>query len=89
MLKQRRPQPGDKWYMDEVFIRIDGIHGRLIVFYCLADRWMSRNATKRAAGWGYTNLYWYRDGIDAWGAARVPTADAEPVSGIVTARKPR
>ena len=23
-LKQRRPQPGDKWYMDEVFIRIRG-----------------------------------------------------------------
>ena len=24
MLKQRRPRPGDKWYMDEVFIRIRG-----------------------------------------------------------------
>ena len=24
MLRQRRPQPGDKWYMDEVFIRIRG-----------------------------------------------------------------
>jgi hypothetical protein len=24
MLKRRRPQPGDKWYMDEVFIRIRG-----------------------------------------------------------------
>ena len=23
-LKHRRPQPGDKWYMDEVFIRIRG-----------------------------------------------------------------
>jgi putative transposase len=23
-LKRRRPQPGDKWYMDEVFIRICG-----------------------------------------------------------------
>jgi putative transposase len=23
-LKRRRPQPGDKWYMDEVFIRIRG-----------------------------------------------------------------
>jgi len=23
-LKQRRPQPGDKWFMDEVFIRIRG-----------------------------------------------------------------
>jgi putative transposase len=24
MLRQRRPQPGDKWSMDEVFIRIRG-----------------------------------------------------------------
>jgi putative transposase len=24
MLKRRRPRPGDKWYMDEVFIRIRG-----------------------------------------------------------------
>jgi len=24
MLKRRRPKPGDKWYMDEVFIRIRG-----------------------------------------------------------------
>ena len=23
-LKRRRPRPGDKWYMDEVFIRIRG-----------------------------------------------------------------
>ncbi|WP_201838794.1 IS6 family transposase [Microvirga zambiensis] len=24
MLKQRRPQPGDKWFLDEVFVRIRG-----------------------------------------------------------------
>jgi transposase-like protein len=24
LLKRRRPQPGDKWYTDEVFIRIRG-----------------------------------------------------------------
>jgi len=23
-LKRRRPQPGDKWHLDEVFLRIDG-----------------------------------------------------------------
>ncbi len=23
-LKRRRPQPGDKWYLDEVFVRIRG-----------------------------------------------------------------
>ena len=56
-------------------------HDRPIVFYCLADCWMSWNATKRAASWGYTHLYWYRDGIDGWEAAKLPTEKAEPVPG--------
>lgn len=37
-----------------------------IVIYCRADCWMSWNAVKRAAEWGYSNLYWYRNGTDAW-----------------------
>ena len=52
-----------------------------VVFYCLADCWMSWNATKRAASWGYTRLYWYRDGTDGWELAKLPMADAEPVPG--------
>jgi rhodanese-related sulfurtransferase len=42
---------------------------------------MSWNATKRAAGWGYTQLYWYRDGTDGWEAAKLPMEDREPVTG--------
>ena len=52
-----------------------------VVFYCLADCWMSWNATKRAASWGYTQLYWYRDGTDGWEAAKLPIEDNEPVDG--------
>ena len=52
-----------------------------VVFYCLADCWMSWNATKRAASWGYTQVYWYRDGTDGWGAAKLPMEDREPVWG--------
>lgn len=52
-----------------------------IVFYCLADCWMSWNATKRAASWGYSHIYWYRDGIDGWEAAKLPTENAKPVPG--------
>ena len=59
----------------------EGIRDRPIVFYCLADCWMSWNATKRAASWGYTHLFWYRDGIDGWEAAKLPTENAEPVPG--------
>lgn len=37
-----------------------------IIVFCMADCWMSWNAVKRAAQWGYTNVYWYPDGTDGW-----------------------
>jgi PQQ-dependent catabolism-associated CXXCW motif protein len=52
-----------------------------VVFYCLADCWMSWNAAKRAAAWGYTRVYWYPDGTDGWEAAKLPLTETEPVPG--------
>lgn len=52
-----------------------------VVFYCLADCWMSWNAAKRAASWGYTQVYWYPAGTDGWEAAKLPMENAEPVPG--------
>ena len=52
-----------------------------VVFYCLADCWMSWNAAKRAAAWGYTRVYWYPDGTDGWEAAKRPLTETEPVPG--------
>lgn len=52
-----------------------------VVFYCLADCWMSWNAAKRTAGWGYTRVFWYRDGTDGWAAAKLPMAVATPIPG--------
>ncbi|WP_207816675.1 PQQ-dependent catabolism-associated CXXCW motif protein [Pseudomonas sp. 50_B] len=51
---------------------------RPLVFYCRADCWLSWNAVKRAAALGYTSLYWYRDGLDAWEAAGLPVVAAQP-----------
>ena len=51
-----------------------------VVFYCLADCWMSWNAAKRAASWGYTQVFWYPDGTDGWEAAKLPMQNAEPAS---------
>lgn len=94
---QRRDIPGSVWLPDvgrgelnpqlEVYFRTNlerATNGRRdapIVFYCLADCWMSWNATKRAASWGYTHVYWYRDGTDGWTAANLPLAPAEAVPG--------
>jgi PQQ-dependent catabolism-associated CXXCW motif protein len=52
-----------------------------MVFYCLADCWMSWNAAKRAISWGYTRVYWFPDGTDGWEASKFPMADIEPVPG--------
>jgi len=52
-----------------------------LVFYCLADCWMSWNAAKRAAAQGYRRVYWYRDGTDGWEAAQLPMAEASPAPG--------
>ena len=35
MLKRRRPRPGDKWFMDEVFIRI---RAKLHHLWCAVDQ---------------------------------------------------
>lgn len=56
----------------------DGNRQRAIVFYCRSDCWLSWNAVKRATALGYTQLYWYRDGLDAWESAGLPVVAATP-----------
>ena len=49
-----------------------------IVIYCRADCWMSWNALKRANAWGYSNLFWYRNGSDGWLENELETVVAKP-----------
>ncbi len=40
-----------------------------LVFYCQSTQcWMSYNASLRAINMGFTNVLWYRGGIEAWKA---------------------
>jgi len=55
-----------------------GDHGRRLVFFCLADCWMSWNAARRAVSWGYTAVDWYPAGTDGWAAAGLPLENATP-----------
>ena len=57
----------------------DGDRSRRIVFYCLADCWMSWNAARRAVAWGYGPVAWYPHGTEAWEAAELPLATSTPV----------
>jgi PQQ-dependent catabolism-associated CXXCW motif protein len=56
-----------------------GDKGRPLVFYCLADCWMSWNAAKRALGYGYASVHWYPEGTDGWAAAGLDLAAGQPL----------
>lgn len=47
-----------------------GNPARPLVFFCSSPRcWLSYNAALRAVRLGYSNVRWYRGGIEAWGAS--------------------
>ncbi len=80
--RQRRSLPGATWlpevgrgtlsaqmqqYLVSNIKRLTS--GRLdkpLVVYCIADCWMSWNASQRIAALGYTRVHWYRLGTDGW-----------------------
>jgi PQQ-dependent catabolism-associated CXXCW motif protein len=86
--KPREDVPGSIWLPDtgygalapmmEQYFRhaleqaSDGNRDRTLVFYCLANCWMSWNAAKRAITMGYTHVAWYPDGTDGWAADHLP-----------------
>lgn len=93
--KKRRNIPGSTWlpntgfgilpveeeaYLRDNLQRLTGRDPRRpLVFYCLANCWMSWNAAKRAVSWGYANVYWYPEGSDGWADAGLPLEDSTPV----------
>jgi PQQ-dependent catabolism-associated CXXCW motif protein len=53
-------------------------YNKEIVLFCTADCWMSWNAVRRAAEWGYNRLYWYAEGTDGWHEAGLPLIEIAP-----------
>ncbi|MEE9333122.1 MAG: rhodanese-like domain-containing protein [Granulosicoccaceae bacterium] len=50
-----------------------GNNNQALVFYCQSIQcWMSYNAALRAINMGYTQVLWYRGGIEAWKMAGLP-----------------
>ena len=72
------PPAVDSWFQSKLRAATDGAYKRPLVFYCLSKCWMSWNAAKRALAYGYTDVIWYPDGADGWGAAGLPTDAAVP-----------
>jgi PQQ-dependent catabolism-associated CXXCW motif protein len=55
----------------ELLIKLtQGDKARPLVFFCVNSQcWLSYNAALRAVAAGFTRVFWYRGGIDAWRAA--------------------
>jgi PQQ-dependent catabolism-associated CXXCW motif protein len=52
-----------------------GDKARPMVFFCASSQyWLSYNAALRAVAAGYSRIFWYRGGVEAWVAAGLPTA---------------
>ncbi|HTO84249.1 MAG TPA: PQQ-dependent catabolism-associated CXXCW motif protein [Methylomirabilota bacterium] len=71
----------ESYFRDNLGRITAGNNASPLVFYCLADCWMSWNAAKRAISYGYTQVYWYRDGTDGWTGELLPTEAGTPVPG--------
>jgi len=72
------PPAVDDFFRKQLAAATDNDASRQVIIYCHRTCWLSWNAAKRAIGYGYRNVYWYRDGIEGWKAAHFPTAVIEP-----------
>ena len=68
----------EAWFRQRLSAAMGDDADRQLVFYCLADCWMSWNAAKRAASYGYRHVLWYPDGSDGWHAAGLPLVETKP-----------
>jgi PQQ-dependent catabolism-associated CXXCW motif protein len=56
----------DAWFAAGVRRLAHGSHRRTIVAFCLADCWMSWNASLKLHRLGYRDVRWYANGADGW-----------------------
>ena len=68
----------EAWFRTRLAQLTEGQAERRVVIYCHPDCWMSWNAAKRAASFGYHGVIWYPDGIEGWQSAGLPLAEATP-----------
>ena len=72
------PAPVETFFRQQLAKATDNDPTRPVVIYCHESCWLSWNAAKRAVSYGYQHVYWYREGIEGWKAAGLPTAVIEP-----------
>jgi PQQ-dependent catabolism-associated CXXCW motif protein len=71
--------PTEAYFNAQLVRASGGDLGKPLVFFCLRDCWMSWNAAKRAIAKGYSAVFWFPEGSDAWEETGYPIAVIEPV----------
>ena len=67
-----------EWFASELTKLTGGDRAKPVVFYCDANCWMSWNAAKRAMQeLGFTQVFWYPEGVQGWKRAGQPLEKAE------------
>lgn len=76
-------KPYMHYYLQQNLQRLtQGDKKRPLVFFCVADCWMSWNAVQRVRKLGYEQVYWFKFGIDGWEEAGFSLTEAQPIPFI-------
>ncbi len=74
-------KPVVKLYFDTNLVDLtSGDKSKSLVFYCIEDCWMAWNAAKRAREWGYSDVMWFREGVDGWKDINGQLEPIEPIN---------
>jgi PQQ-dependent catabolism-associated CXXCW motif protein len=68
----------DSYFRSTLMTLTQGDMAKPIVFFCVRNCWMSWNSAKRALAYGYTRIYWFPDGTDAWQEIGQLVVDVQP-----------
>jgi len=70
----------EQYYRDQLKTLTNNDKTAELVIYCIEDCWMAWNAAKRAVEWSYSNVHWFREGVDGWTDNNWTLQNSEPVS---------
>lgn len=74
-----RLEPWQQDYLDSSLARLTrSDKAQPIIVFCKVDCWVSWNVVKRLNAAGYTRLYWFPGGADAWADAGLPLQRVQP-----------
>ena len=73
----------DRYLTTNIAELTGGDFDRRIIVFCIADCWMSWNATQRLTALGYSRVHWFAEGTDGWLDMGWTLKPVEPVPVLV------